>query len=81
MRAGDAGDFLEAGVDRGPEEPQVAGCLAVGDGVQSLLARGVRGVDEGAERGGGLAGPDRVRVLLGSVSEVAKEMGFMPISA
>ena len=47
----------------------------VGHGGQVLVAGGVRGVDEAAQRVGDLDGPVRAGVGLGGVGEVAKEMG------
>ena len=45
-----------------------------GDGVQALARACVGGVDEGPERVCGLAGPDRVRVALGAVGQVAEDV-------
>ena len=74
FRAGDAADFRQADADAVAEQQQVSGDRVVGDGGQSLAAGGVRGVDEGAQLVGDLAGPDRVRVRLGGVLKVAQQV-------
>ena len=45
-----------------------------GDAAKALVAGGVRGVDEGAQRAGGLPGPDGVRVGLGGVLQVPEQV-------
>ena len=47
---------------------------AGGDGLQALLACGVPGMDEAAQRPLGLHRPDRVRVCLGAVLVVAQDV-------
>ena len=81
VRAGDAADYRQAGQDAVTEQPQVSGGGSLGDGVQSLVAGGIGGVDEGAQRPGDLAGPDRAGVGLGGVFDVPEQVGVMPISA
>lgn len=46
-----------------------------GDGGQALGAGQVRGVDEGAQLAGDLAGPDGIRVGLGGVFEIPDYVG------
>jgi hypothetical protein len=59
----------------------VPGGHLVRDGGQALVPGEVGGVDEGPQLASDLAGPDRVRIGLGSVLDVAQQVGFMPISA
>ena len=59
-------------------------CSAVapsGNGGQALLAGQVRGVDQGAQGAGDLAGPDGPQVGLGGVLKVPEQVSVMPISA
>ncbi len=68
MRAG------PADADAVPEQLQVLRGGGGGDGGQALVAGEVRGVDEGAQGIGGLAGPDRAGVGLGGVFEVPEQV-------
>jgi hypothetical protein len=74
LRPGDAGHAREAGQDRVPELVLQRFPHAGGDGLQALLACGVPGMDEAAQRPLRLHGPDRVRVCLGAVLVVAQDV-------
>jgi hypothetical protein len=51
------------------------------DGGEVLLAGGVPGADQAAQRPLRLRRPDRTRVRLGAILEIPQQMGVMPISA
>ena len=73
-RSGDAGDGGEAYAD-GAAELELQGlALFGGDGGQPVLAGGVPGMDEAAQRPDGLLRPRRVRVGLRAVLEIANEV-------
>ena len=74
LRPGDAGHAREAGQDRVPELVLQRFPHAGGDGLQALLAGGVPGMDEAAQRPPRLHGPNRVRVCLGAVLVVAQDV-------
>ena len=81
LRTGNAADLLQPDEDRGAEQPQVSGVVFVRDGGQFLAAGGVRGVDESAESVRGLTRPERVRVLLGGILQIAQDMRLMKNSS
>jgi hypothetical protein len=56
------------------EQPQVFRSGVGGNGGQALVAGEVRGADQGAQRVGDLAGPDRAWVGLGGVFEVPEQV-------
>ena len=75
LGAGDAADLDSPTVT--PRRNSLR-CSAAGlavDGGQALVTGQVRLVDEAAQPAGDLAGPDRVRVGLGGVLDVAEQMG------
>ena len=74
LRAGDAGHAGEAGQDGVPELVLQRFPHAGGDGVQVLLARGVPGMDEAAQRPLRLHGPDCARVGLCAVLIVPEQV-------
>ena len=74
LRAGDAGHAGQAGQDGVPELVLQRFPHAGGDGVQALLAGGVPGMDQAAQRPLRLHGPDRARVALGAVLEVPQQV-------
>src|ERR1019366_4129867 len=75
LRAGDAGDAGQPGQDRGPEilpPPPGEGRRGA---AQALLAGGMPGTDEAAQRPLRLLRPDGARVRFGAVLVVAQQMG------
>ena len=72
--AGDPPDLGQSDADAVAEQPQVFGLGVVRDGGQALVAGEVRGVDQGAQRPGDLAGPDGRGVGLGGVLEVSEQV-------
>ena len=74
LRAGDAGHAGQAGEDGVPELVLQRFAHVGGDGGQALLAGGVPGMDQAAQRPLRLHGPDRARVGLGAVLVVAQEV-------
>ena len=73
LRAGDPANLLQAGEDAERDRPgSAAGCSSETAAIPR--AGLVRGVDEGAERVRGLAGPDGVRVGLGGVLQIAQQV-------
>jgi hypothetical protein len=66
----------EGAEDRGKDGHTSRGLPPAGGGTaEALVAGGVRGVDEGAQRAGGLPGPDGLRVGLGGVLQVPEQVG------
>src|SRR5208283_3552377 len=74
LRAGDAGHAGQARQDGVPELVLQRFPDAGGDGVQALLACGVPGMDEAAQRPLRLHWPDRAGVALGAVLVVAQDV-------
>jgi hypothetical protein len=79
--AGDPPDLGQSDADAVAEQPQVFRLGVGGNGGKALVAGEARGVDQGAQRAGDLAGPDGRGVGLGGVLEVSEQVSFMPISA
>ena len=52
----------------------MSGGTGLGGGGQALLAGGIGGVDEGLQRPGDLAGPDRTRIGLGRICKVLEQL-------
>src|SRR5712691_1187625 len=74
LRAGHAGHAGQPGEDRVPELVLQRAADAGGDGLQALLAGGVPGMDQAAQRPLRLHGPDRPGVRLGAVLEIPQQV-------
>ena len=74
LAAGNAADLGQADGDAALEQLQVLCGQLARDGGQALVAGHVCGVDQAAEGTGDLAGPDRVRVALGGVLQIAEQV-------
>jgi DNA polymerase III delta prime subunit len=74
LAAGQAADFGQPDGHAVPEQPQVLRSGVVRHGGQALLAGQIRLVDQGAQGVLDLPGPDRVRVGLGGVLKITKQM-------